>query len=266
MKIGFEEILGLFFLIFFVVIPLFAKKNKPPAKGVPQSPGPRPGSPGVGGTTAGSAAGSAGRAVADTQGQPGSWREILQEVQRRVQAAEGTEAAASGHGPVVGGPTSAPRAAAGHMPEARTDGRLVQGQASASFPSNAASPSAQPPVGTGGLVGGDPFGRGLASGQTTATGLGRVGTGFVPPVEAEPARVTRLRSKGRAASGALAAVAALSSAGTQPSDQKPAAKLGAPVVESQPFIRMGKDDLVRGMIWHEILSEPAAVRRFRRTR
>jgi len=266
--IGFEEILGLFFLVFFVIVPLFARKSKGPTGSAPRPPGPGQGAPPrhTGGT-GGSTPTGGGRVVADSGSQPGSWREILQEVQRRVQSAEATEAAASGRGPVTGEPSLAGRAAPSHLPQAAAGGHLARGQASAVSPANAHGASARrAPAGSGGLVKSDPFGGGLVQGQATSSSLGREGVRFVPPDEADPARVTRLRSKGRAASGALEAVAALDASTMRPRDRATAAKLGAAVPHEQPFIGMSRSELVRGMIWHEILSEPAAVRRLRRTR
>lgn len=263
MKIGFEEILGLLFLVFFVIVPLFTKKSKGPTSRPPRAPGPGqgPARQASGPGHSSPAGGGGGRVVADTGGQPGSWREILQEVQRRVQSAEATEAAASGRGPVVGEPSLAGRATPGHMPQASAGG-----QAGTAAPAGTAGASGRPGSSGGGLVRSDPFGGGLVQGQTTSSSLGREGARFVPPDEADPARVTRLRSKGRTASGAMEAVAALDASTRRPRDLATAARLGTAVPHEQPFIGTSRSELVRGMIWHEILSEPAAVRRLRRTR
>ncbi len=264
MNIGFEEILGLVFFVFFVVVPLFSKKNKPPTKGGPAAGGapassPRSGAPSSGAPTASAGPRAGGPVVSDArQAEPGSWREILQEVQRRVAEAEVRESGGS----VT---PSEPRRATTGMPQARTDGPLVRERASGSLVSGGTTSASASGGGLvtsrpGGLVTSDPFGGGLVSGRPAAAGMGREGLMSSPLEEAEPLRVTRLSSRSRQPDDPNAATVT-----TRRRGQSVAAKMGAPMPEGPKLLRTGRDDILRGMIWHEILSEPAALKRPRRT-
>jgi len=243
-NIGFEEILGLIFFAVFVIIPLFTKKNRPTARGAP--PARPPQAPG-------------GAPAADAApAEPGTWRELLQEVRRRVAEAEAEQ---TGRAP--GGAPHPRRPLEGEgqvlvsgMPEAPGDARLVRDRTSRPLVTSSTSgglPAARP----GGLVTADP----------ALAGLGREGPAArqpASPARSDEPRVTRLPQgrRGEASSGP-----ARTTTRTRPPD---AARLGAAAAPTAParggLIKTGRDDLVRGMIWHEILSEPVATRRLRRAR
>lgn len=260
MSIGFEEILGLLFFVFFVILPLFTKKG-PPAQGGPAKGG-QPGAPRPGSGTPTSAGRPAQQPVASAQpapqasAQPQSWRELMQEVQRRVAQAEAQDARrrqqaagrgaqaqqAADRGSLVG------RAAPGTLPQARGGG-LVSG------------------AGGGSLVSSDPFEGRLVTSRPQPTSLGREGRS-APLAEAEPLQVSRRRVNSRLAVDADHPAA---SPGKRMPDARQrgaasTARLGAPTPGGPTFLSVGRDDLVRGLIWHEVLSEPAALKRLRRTR
>ncbi|MBX3139784.1 MAG: hypothetical protein KF875_03460 [Trueperaceae bacterium] len=274
MNIGFEEIIGLIFFVFFFVMPLFTKKkgqqggqaprkpNAPATGGAGQGvPGTRPSA-----TTAPQARGAKADAGASGR-QPQSFREMLEEIQRRVAEAE----QATQRGP------------AGQVPAGR--------QATPARP--VATPTTLPPAHQGGLVSGQqsgrlvtggPAGGQLVSGNAPSGGLGREGAS-APPPESEPLQVTRRRVDSRRAVDAHEQVVrpSVRTPGGRQGARPGAATLGAPGARREPggrgshderhggvggpaFLGAGRDDLLRGMIWHEVLSEPAALKRLRRTR
>ncbi len=274
MNIGFEEIIGLIFFVFFFVVPLFTRKKgqqggqaprKPNAPTTGGAPGTRPTTPTAQTRARGAQAdaGASGR-------QPQSFREMLEEIQRRVAEAEQT---------AHSGPAG--EVAAGQQAT----------QAKTARPT--ATPTTLPPAHQGGLVSGQQSGRlvtsgssggQLVSGKVASGGLGREGAS-APLPESEPLQVTRRRVDPRRAVDTHEQV-------VQPTVRMPggrqgarpgAATLGAPGARREPggrgshgerhggvggpaFLGAGRDDLLRGMIWHEVLSEPAAVKRLRRTR
>lgn len=261
MNIGFEEILGLVFFIFFVVVPLFSKKNKPQSRGGPPAGGaptssPRPGAPDSGAAGSGAPAASGGPrpggpVTADArQAEPGSWREILAEVQRRVAEAEVQESGGSATPPEQRRSTSG-------MPQARSTTTLAPERTSGSLVSGRTSSAS---ASGGGLVTSDPFGGGLVSGVPAPASMGREGMMSSPLAAAEPLRVTRLGGRSRQPEDPDVATVTPRRRG-----QAVAARMGAPTPEGPKLLRTGRDDILRGMIWHEILSEPAALKRSRRT-
>ncbi len=278
MNIGFEEIIGLIFFVFFFVVPLFTKKKGQQGGQAPAKPtAPRAGGAGQGApatqptATRPTAAQQTGGARADASGsgrQPQSFREMLEEIQRRVAEAEGAAQRGAGQAP-AGQPAQAaptrPTATPTTLPPAHQGG-LVSGQYS------------------GRLVTGGPAGGQLVSGNAPALGLGREGTS-APLPESEPLKVTRRRVDSRRAVDAHEQV--VPRGGRTPAGRQGArsgaATLGAPGALREPggrgshgglhggvggpaFLGAGRDDLLRGMIWHEVLSEPAAIKRLRRTR
>lgn len=282
MNIGFEEIIGLIFFVFFFVMPLFTKKKgqqggQAPRK--PNAPATGGGAPGARPTPTASQTRGAQADAGASGRQPQSFREMLEEIQRRVAEAEQTaqrpaagQAQAGQAGRTTPAPATAqaaparPTATATTLPPAH-EGGLVSGRYS------------------GRLVTGDPAGGQLVSGTAPSGGLGREGVSLAPLPESEPLQVTRRRVDPRRAVDAHEQV-------VQPSVRMPggrqgarpgAATLGAPGARREPggrgshgerhggvggpaFLGAGRDDLLRGMIWHEVLSEPAAVKRLRRTR
>lgn len=271
MNIGFEEIIGLIFFVFFFIIPLFTKKKGPQGGQAPGKPG-KPAAGGPGKSAAGPAQASPGPQARGAQAsttpgrQPQSFREMLEEIQRRVAEAEQTARKDAG---------------------STTPGRPAQSAAAPARPT--AKPTTLPPAHEGGLVSGQqsgrlvtsgPSGGQLVSGGTPSAGLGREGAS-APLPESEPLQVTRRRVDPRRAVDSHEQVVR---PGSRTPDGRHGAKtgtatLGAPGVRREPgdrgshgashgpvFLGAGRDDLLRGMIWHEVLSEPAAVKRLRRTR
>src|SRR5690606_20420246 len=95
---------------------------------------------------------------------------------------------------------------------------------------------------------------GALAGRRVPGSLGREGT----PSVAAPLEVARRQPSQRA--GSQPGQAARAGADALPPGLQAAARLDAPV------LRTDRNALVTGIIWHEVLSEPVAKRRLRRTR
>lgn len=270
MSIGFEEILGLLFFVLFVIVPLFSKRGKAPGK-APQPPAGTPRRPAAplpdhGGTPA-------GHVTLDTSPQePSTWGDILQEVRRRVAAAEAAQAEASMGSPSQpGGASPQPQpAATGRSPQPRPRPQQVQQRTSGSLVSSPASGLS--PARSGGLVPSDPQGSSVRGRQQPSSLLGREGSGPSPAPRAdspsEPMQVTRLARQGRSPEGqddGGPTVTRMPSSRPSAARLSPASGTVAPRA-GRPLIGTSKDDLIRGMLWHEILSEPVAAKRLRRIR
>jgi len=257
-KINFDALLTLLFLVVFFVLPLLSRvmrgRGRPPTTrpgGAPQRPGGPPtqgaGAPGERPT---------GPVVGGEQDTP-AW---LREAQRRVRDAQTGGRASAG----------APSPAPSPTPSGAPSGALLR-----------------PRPGT--LVPEDPFGRRLMERPDAgrAGGLGREGgkpaAGRVPRSAAPPAGPHAHDSLGReglpprgrraaASAGWTAASARRAPAGshrsspyalravrTRPLGDRRGARLGA-----GDLLRFDRGSIVRGLIWHEILDEPAWKRRYGR--
>ncbi len=266
MKINFDALLTLLFLVVFFVLPLLSRvmrgRGRPPTTrpgGAPQRPGGPPtqgtGAPGERPT---------GPVAGGDQDTP-AW---LREAQRRVRDAQ------------AGGRTSAgaPSGTSSGTPSGTRSGT----------PSGTPSGTLLGPR-QGTLVPEDPFGRGLMERPEASRpgGLGREGggpaAGRVPRPAAPPAGPHAHDSLGReglpprgrraAASAGWTAASvrrapaashrgspyALRAVRTRPLGDRRGAKMGA-----GDLLRFDRRSIVRGLIWHEILDEPASKRRYGR--
>lgn len=264
MSIGLEEILGLLFFVFFFVVPLISKKNKPPTRGTPPAKPPTGGRPAAQGGLGG------GPVAADAAAnEPSTWRELLQEVRRRVAEAEAaqTEAGAGGQAPAGG----AGRTVVSGLPTAPDDARLLHERTSRPLVTEGTSGGLPAPAPRG-LVASDPFTRGLVTGDGSQGGLGREGHAVQPrrradeaAPEAAPLQVTRL-PRGRRGLDPAAVAAGARRPGPGATARLNPAPGVVDAAAAEALLKTGRDDLVRGMMWHEILSEPVAARRLRRAR
>ena len=268
MNLSFETILGIIFFIVFFVLPALGRKKGPQDE--TEAPKPPPGTAGDGKAPARPAA-PAAQPVRQPQSQPqastaarppqakrggplsaGSIEEALEEIRARVRDAQQQED--SRRGAPVPQATTQPQGARDQT--APRTGRLV--------PSD---------PGGGGLVSGEARRIGQTGSTQPTSALGREGApsaaaqrgarqpqagGVAAPIEVQrrgahrarrgSAEITGVATPGQRAPGAL------------PQGAAPAATLSAPLLATD------RASLVTGMIWHEILSEPAARRRLRRTR
>ena len=282
MNLSFETILGIIFFIVFFILPAFGRKKppqdeeaapKPPtagdgdvaAPGRPATPaarqaqqqpqraqGPAQASTATRGQTAQPAQPARGRGGPLTAG---SMEEALEEIRARVREAQQQEDASRS-----AGAPKASTSSAGTPPAAPRTGRLVKSD-----------------TGGGSLVSGEAR-RIRDTGTTTQTsGLGREGQGSAQtprrraPTQsplgregvAEPLEGSR-RSRERARKAA-AEIGDTGAPGQRLADGLPPGSLAAARL-SPPVLATDRNSLVTGMIWHEILSEPAAKRRLRRPR
>lgn len=258
MRLDFETILGILFFVVFFILPAFNRKKKAPSEAAPQRPA-QEGAPAevrgqpVNGAPAEQASAQprpTHRPPPATRGaaKPGTFEEALEEIRARVREAQLNE--------------DAQRGARGAKQKQAT----VQ------------QPAAKPPPQRGRLVRADPFGGSLVSGEashisgrTGPTGTATPGTqaqqrrprpvpgGLGREGVAEPLAVTR-RVSGTTRASARAGKRDLTSVDALPGNAPSTATLAA------QGLSMNRQALLTGMIWHEILSEPVATRRRRRTK
>ena len=274
MSFSFETILGIIFFIVFFILPAFSKKKgsqeedeaapKPPTK----AGGAEAGRPVAQAPAQPQRAQGQARASTSTQGAPapqaqkgrgpltaGSIEEALEEIRARVRDAQMQEDAGRPTAPARPRQQTQPgRPAAQHATRtARSDTgdrSLVSGEArrigdtgkprtpSVGSEASATAPGRRP----------------SASAQQSSLGSSDV---------AAPLEVTR-RNRGRPRRTARDITDSTSPTARKtdalPPGTLPAARLSPPVLATD------RSSLITGMIWHEILSEPAAKRRLRRTR
>lgn len=258
MRIDLDTLLGLLFFVVFFVLPVLSRaRSKQPPQG-------RTGAPPAGRTapapTASSGAGRAsnpgpsaagsGRPQASTAPQgappPDSPLAMLEEIRRRVQEAQERERA-------------------GRQPtgQAGTSRATTAPRAPAARPTTA---SAGAPAGRG-PVSSDPFERGLASGEPRrpppASALGREGRSAT--VTADPLRVERLPARRKGSIDGPEAPAAGRTAPAPADKRRKDAGVGARL-GALGLDRLDRATVLHGLVWHEILDEPAAYRRLRRQR
>lgn len=261
MNFDLEAIFGLLFVIFFVVVPIFSKRKKGGPPGQPGQPGgpggppqaPRGGPPVVStGTERGAAASSSPPASAQPSQSPaGSLQATLDEIRKRVQEAQQQEQASGEAGRAATRPTH----------PASTS------QQSATLSGSQAPMSA------------DQFGSGMFSSPRSAPGSSQPPVGSQPGRTAAPRPATSapLGREGRPRSAPLDSAAQLEVSKTQRAPRRSArhaptgdvvpARRGEAASEtklSSALLGTTRADLVRGMIWHEILAEPVAHKRRRR--
>lgn len=268
-----ETILGIIFFVVFFILPALAKKKQPPegeappersgrdaADAAPQRQASPPAAGSAQPTRASTAAQStqapAGTAPRSSRGAgpltAGSIEDALEEIRARVREAQEQEGA---------GRTSRKRlAAAPARAQTTPDGA---GQGTSPRSGSLVSGEVRRMAETGSRPPGPGLGRqggaaasGHPSAQSAVGSLGREGV-------AAPLEVTRRqRQPGRRTGSAPveATPTAKRAQGALPQTAAAAATLSAPVLATD------RASLVEGMIWHVILSEPAALRRLRRTR
>lgn len=263
MRFDLDNLLGLLFFVVFFVLPVLSRaRSKQPPQGRTGAPPPGRTAPaptassgsGRASNPAPSAAGS-GRPQASTAPQgappqgappPDSPLAMLEEIRRRVQEAQERERAGRRPGGKSG--TSKATTAPG-APAAR--------------PSTA---SAGAPAGRG-LVSSDPFERGLVSGEPRrpppASALGREGR--TATVTADPLRVERLPARRKGTIDGPEAPAARRTAPAPADKRRKDAGVGARL-GALGLDRLDRATVLHGLVWHEILDEPAAYRRLRRQR
>lgn len=286
MSFSFETILGIIFFIVFFVLPAFSKKkprDDEPTEGSPKDAGDgrapgRTTAPGSG-PVSGPARQPQGRPQASTS-QPtrqaptpqrttargggstpaGSVEEALEAIRQRVREAQEEEDArrsqrtgSSGRrADPAGTTTSQSRAGKGSS----SGGSLVSGEArrigdtGTTPPPPALGPEGSPPASM------QPARPPWSSSGVPGTSLGAEGV-------SAPLQVTR-RGRQRSGGSTREITDGASSARRRDTTLRlegtVAARLGA------PRLRTDRDSIVTGMIWHEILSEPAARKRLRRMR
>lgn len=259
MRIDLDTLLGLLFFVAFFVLPVLSRaRSKQPPQGQTGAPPPGRTAPaptalsgsGRASNPGPSAAGS-GRPQASTappQGAPppDSPLAMLEEIRRRVQEAQERERAAKRPAGQSGTTkaTTAPRAPAARPTAA----------------------SAGAPAGRG-LVSSDPFERGLVSGEPRrpppASALGREGR--TATVTADPLRVERLPARRKGTIDGPEAPAARRTASAPADKRRKDAGVGARL-GALGLDRLDRATVLHGLVWHEILDEPAAYRRLRRQR
>ncbi|MFO7544989.1 MAG: hypothetical protein R6W77_05795 [Trueperaceae bacterium] len=282
MSFDLETLLGLFFFVVFIVLPLVTRsrsKQQRGRPGVPQRPPgqgaqgrtvPGTGAAGQGGTpttlgrttTASRGAAGGGQGGASTaSGTPSdSPLAMLEEIRRRVQEAQERERGA-GRTDGSGGSGSATQASSS------TTSRPATTTTSAA--STRAAAQTAPRTGRSGrpLVASDPFERGLVGGAeqrpAPPASLGREGAvrSDVPQRASAPPQLARSRSMIDGADVPTVRRWATGRAATRRSGDGLGARLGALGLD-----RMDRSTILHGLIWHEILDEPAAYRRLRRQR
>lgn len=251
-----DTLLSILFVVVFIVLPLVSRALRR-SSGTPSGPSrpARPSQPPGEGSAAPNEAAPGGASAGE--GPP--W---LVEAQRRVREAQARGAAeasteASRPAPQAGG-TLVPEDPFGEL------GRANGGEAAA--PSAPPAPPSWAPPAQRSLVPQDPFGKGLAEGageRRAGPLLGREGepaAGDVPPStqrEPQPPPGPRAlqwgeRRRGRASSG----WGAVAGAYGRPHREGMSARLGV-----VGLLRFEREAIVRGLIWHEILDEPAWKRR-----
>ncbi|MFA5552070.1 MAG: hypothetical protein WDA03_10710 [Trueperaceae bacterium] len=271
MNLSFETILGIIFFIVFFVLPALSRKKG--HQDEEEAPKPPPGSAGDGKAPARPAV-PAGQPVRGPQAQPqastaarpaqpqqarkggplsaGSIEEALEEIRARVREAQLQEDSRRG----AAAPQAATQPQSAKAQTAPRAGRLV--------PSD---------PGGGGLVSGEARRIGQTGTTQPSSALGREGApapaaqrGARQPQAGGPSAPLEVRRRGAHRARRGSAEITDEVAPTQrapdglPRGAAPAARLSAPVLATD------RASLVKGMIWHEILSEPAARRRLRRTR
>jgi len=260
--VSFGTILSLLFLLIFIVLPLLSRVMRQGPQAGSGAPGRRPQPPGR----------PQPRQPGDAaQGQGGTppW---LAEAQRRVREARGeaepqASTAPPGRplvpqdpfGPAVrpGDATLVPEDAA--APYVPAGGRTLVPEDAAAPYVPAGGRTLVPGERPGGLVPEDPFERGLvgdaSAGQQDAT-LGREGTPPGRPI-GSPQREPRPRRDEAAMRGSGRGAAARSAAAYGRRRQARAGARLGPV----DLLRFDRRAIVNGLIWHEILDEPAWKRR-----
>lgn len=282
MNFSFETILGIIFFIVFFVLPALNRKKPDKDEAGPEAPaepadgrtqeGPAQARPATD-APAGQPRTRPAQASTDQQGSPaprastsrgggpltaGSIEEALEEIRARVRDAQQQEESQRGS-------TSARRSSS--QSSAPRKGRTVKSD-----------------TGGGGLVSGEARRKGeTGSGPgRSVAGRERAAASGARPTPDQAARSTRgadsvaepLEVVRRSRDKARRARQEVSDPTGQPGtaqDGLPrggggAARLGAPGVPGARALATDRRSLVTGMIWHEILSEPAAKRRLRRTR
>ncbi len=265
-----ETILGISFFVVFFILPALTKKKQPPeGEAPPERPGgdaapQRPASqPAAGGaqparasTAARPAQAPAGTAPRPSRGAgpltAGSIEDALEEIRARVREAQEQESA---------GRTNRKRPAAAPARAQTTPGGAGKGTSSGAGSlvsgevRRMAETGSRPPGAGLGRQGGATA-SGYPGAQTAVGSLGR--EGVAAPLEVIRRQRQRVQQVGEA--GTAAANAGKRAQGALPQTAAAAATLSAPVLATD------RTSLVQGMIWHVILSEPAALKRVRRTR
>ena len=282
MRIDFDTILGLLFFVVFVVLPLVSRARK--GSGTPGQPGqpgqpPRPGMPGAPGpgTQGRQAQGGGQTAQRQLMGQPtaqaappparpGSPMATLEEIRRRVMEAQEREEQArrlreSGQGAMRAGQ---PQASTAQAPTARPAGGSLVSAPPSSIggsqprPTIAGNQPGHPQHGSRPLAqdaqGAQRARELLLESFTHAPSQGGLGREGPPPGTVRPTVKPRTRST-------VAAVASAEAAAYKQRQPGPLrSRLGSPAL-----VELSRDGILKGLLWHEVLSEPVA-RRMRRTR
>ena len=276
MSFSFETILGIIFFIVFFILPAFSKKKGAPEdEAAPKPPTAKPGGEAEPGRPVAPAPAqpqrAQGQARASTAGQgapnqqapkgrgpltAGSIEEALEEIRARVREAQMQEDAGRPTAPVA---RKRQQAQAQQQPP-QPSGQLVKGDAGGSLVSGEArhigdTGSRVPKSSLGREGGAAAPGRAPAAGARQSS-LGREGVSA--PIEVS--RRSRDRTRRTTSEITDSPVPGARKAGALPPGAPPAARLTAPVLATD------RSSLISGMIWHEVLSEPAAKRRLRRTR
>lgn len=264
MRIDLDTLLGLLFFVVFFVLPVLSRaRSKQPPQG--RTGAPSPGRTASAPTASGGSGGASnprpsamggGRPQAGTASQgtptqgappPDSPLAMLEEIRRRVQEAQERERAGKRQ---AGQPDPTRAASAPRAPASRP-----------------AANSAGAPAGRG-LVSSDPFERGLVSGEPRrpppASALGREGR-TTATVTADPLRVERLPARRKGTIEGPEAPAARRATQAPADKRRRDAGLGARL-GALGLDRLDRATVLHGLVWHEILDEPAAYRRLRRQR
>ena len=274
MSFSFETILGIIFFIVFFILPAFSRKKGPQEE---DEAAPKPPTK-AGGAEAGRPVAQApaqpqrakgqARASTATQGAPapqaqkgrgpltaGSIEEALEEIRARVREAQMQEDA--------GRPTAPARPRQQTQPErpaaqraTRTADSGAGGRSQVSGEARRIGDTGKPRPQTVGSEASAPASsrRPSASAQQGSLGRGDVAA----PLEVSRRNRDRPRRTARDITDSTSPTARKTDA--LPPGALPAARLSPPVLATD------RSSLITGMIWHEVLSEPAAKRRLRRTR
>jgi hypothetical protein len=278
-----ETLLGLLFFVVFIVLPLVTRSRSKQQRGRPGVPQRPPGQgaqgrtvPGTGAAGQGGTPTTLGRTTTASRGAAGGRQggastasgtpsdsplAMLEEIRRRVQEAQERERTA-GRGGGGGGSGSATPASTSTSARPAT---TTTGSAAAT----SAATQAPPSTGRSGrpLVASDPFERGLVGGAeqrpAPSAPLGREGAvrSEVPQRASAPPQLARSRSTIDGADVPTVRRWATARAATRRNGDGLGARLGALGLD-----RMDRSTILHGLIWHEILDEPAAYRRLRRQR
>lgn len=273
MRLDFETILGIIFFIVFFVLPVLNRKKKaeggdaadpkapgsdqaagqPSARGAVPTGSARPVQPPAqdaqGPATAGTSSAPGAQPTASTgRARPvtaGSIDEALEEIRARVRQAQQQESSRRGTGPQRGPvPQAASAGQQARVKDARP-GSLVSAPASRV----GGDPSGQP----GGLVSAPPSRIGMTGTAPSQPPLAREGI-------AAPLEVARRGKDRKSLDGGIPRPL-----GARQAEANVRGTAVGPGVGGSA-LAMNRRALVTGMIWHEVLSEPAARRRLRRTR